>query len=306
MTAQAIPASSPPTTRQGFRFTPSVMMWPALLYLILTTQAPFFLTIYYSFFQRNLQLPMESYPFVGLDNYIGLFKDPQNLSVIWNTLVLTGGVLIITLVLGGLLAMLLNRPFMGRALVRTILISSFLIMPVVTAVVWKNLLLNYDYGFFSWLIKAFGGSPVAWLTVHPMATVITMVSWEWTPFAMLILLTGLQSLPDDQIEAARLDGANPWQEFRHIVLPHWTQALEVVILLETLNVLQVYGEIAISTAGGPGVASTNLPYYISQKLLVEGNIGVGSAAGVVAVILTNLLAVFMLRLINRNTQVGGH
>ena len=154
--------------------------------------------------------------------------------------------------------------------------------------------------------EQFGGTPVDWLAAHPMGSIIAMVSWEWTPFAMLILLTGLQSLPDDQIEAARLDGANPWQEFRHIVLPHWTQALEVVILLETINVLQVYGEIYASTSGGPGVATTNLPYYIYQRALAEGNIGVGSAAGVIAVILTNVLAIFMLRLINKNATTGGH
>jgi len=289
MTAQAqsqvqtLTASSPPS-RGGFRVTPSALILPALLYLIATTQVPFFMTVYYSFFQWNLTIPTPVHPFVGFGNYIGLITDPQNF----------------------LLALLLNRPFIGRTLLRTLLISSFLVMPVVTAVVWKNMLLNPVFGFFSWLIQQFGGTPVDWLAAHPMGSIIAMVSWEWTPFAMLILLTGLQSLPDDQIEAARLDGANPWQEFRHIVLPHWTQALEVVILLETINVLQVYGEIYASTSGGPGVATTNLPYYIYQRALAEGNIGVGSAAGVIAVILTNVLAIFMLRLINKNAATGGH
>ncbi|MFC4454516.1 sugar ABC transporter permease [Deinococcus sonorensis] len=302
--AQAIAASSPPT-RSGFRLTPGALVVPAVLYLILTTQVPFFMTIYYSFFNYNLTIPGNR-PFVGFENYVGLLTDPQNFRVILNTLVLTGGTLIITLVLGALLAMLLNRPFLGRALVRTVLISSFLVMPVVTAVVWKNMLLNPVFGFFSWMVAKLGGVPVDWLAAHPMGSIIAMVSWEWTPFAMLILLTGLQSLPDDQIEAARLDGANPWQEFRHIVLPHWTQALEVVILLETISVLQVYGEIYASTSGGPGVATTNLPYFIYQKAFAEYNIGVASAAGVIAVILTNILAIFMLRLISRNVSTGGH
>ena len=303
--AQTLTASSPPA-RSGFRLTPSALILPALLYLIATTQVPFFMTIYYSFFQWNLTIPTPVHPFVGFENYIGLLTDPQNFRVILNTLVLTGGTLIITLVLGGLLAMLLNRPFVGRTLLRTILISSFLVMPVVTAVVWKNMLLNPVFGFFSWFVTKLGGTPVDWLAAHPMGSIIAMVSWEWTPFAMLILLTGLQSLPDDQIEAARLDGANPWQEFRHIVLPHWTQALEVVILLETISVLQVYGEIYASTSGGPGVATTNLPYFIYQKAFGEYNIGVASAAGVIAVVLTNVLAVFMLWLISRNVSSGGH
>ncbi|GGJ87895.1 carbohydrate ABC transporter permease [Deinococcus aquiradiocola] len=306
MTAQAqtMTASSPPR-QGGFRVTPAALIWPALLYLILTTQVPFFVTVYYSFLNYNLTIPGD-HPFVGLDNYVGLLSDPQNFRVILNTLTLTLGTLVITLVLGGALAMLLNRPFFGRALVRTVLISSFLVMPVVTAVVWKNMLLNPVFGFLSWLVTQLGGVPVDWLAQHPMGSIIAMVSWEWTPFAMLILLTGLQSLPDDQIEAARLDGANPWQEFRHIVLPHWTQALEVVVLLETISVLQVYGEIYASTSGGPGVATTNLPYFIYQKAFAEYNIGVASAAGVIAVVLTNVLAVFMLRLISRNVSTGGH
>lgn len=306
MTATAISSSgSSPSARRGLRLSPAALVWPALLYLILTTQVPFFMTVYYSFFRYNLVDPVNR-PFVGFENYAGLLTDPQNFRVILNTLVLTGGTLIITLLLGGLLAMLLNRPFVGRALVRTVLISSFLVMPVVTAVVWKNMLLNPVFGFFSWLISSLGGTPVDWLAQYPMGSIIAMVSWEWTPFAMLILLTGLQSLPDDQIEAARLDGASPWQEFRHIVLPHWSQALEVVILLETIAVLQVYGEIYASTSGGPGVATTNLPYFIYQRAFAEYNIGVASAAGVIAVILTNVLAIFMLRLISRNVPTGGH
>jgi sorbitol/mannitol transport system permease protein len=305
MTASAVAATSTPPARRGFRLTPTALMWPALIYLILTTQVPFFMTVYYSFFRWNLQIP-GARPFVGFANYADLLSEPQNLRILGNTLVLTVGALVVTLILGAALALLLNRPFPGRALVRTLLMSSFLVMPVVTAVVWKNMLLNPVFGFFAWLSQTLHLAPVDWLSQHPMGTIITMVSWEWTPFAMLILLTGLQSLPEDQIEAARLDGASPWQEFRYIVLPHWTQALEVVILLETIALLQVYGEIYASTSGGPGIATTNLPYFIYQKGLVETNVGVASAAGVLAVIFTNVLATFLLRLISRNTQVGGH
>ena len=298
MTARALETPAPPT-RKPFRFSPTVLVWPALLYLIITTQVPFFMTVYYSFFRWNLVDP-QNRPFVGFGNYLNLLSDPQNLRVLLNTFVLTGGTLLVTVVLGAVLALLLNRPFPGRPLVRTLLMSSFLIMPVVTAVVWKNMILNPVFGFLSWLTQTLGGTPVDWLATYPMVSVITMVSWEWTPFAMLILLTSLQSLPDDQIEAARLDGATPLQEFRYIVLPFWRQALEVVILLETIAVLQVYGEIYASTSGGPGLATTNLPYFIYQKAFAEYSIGVASAAGVIAVVLTNILAVFLLRMISRN------
>ena len=236
---------------------------------------------------------------MGLGNYISLLTDPQNLRIVLNTLVLAGGTLAVTLILGGALAMLLNRNFPGRALLRTLMISSFLVMPIVTAVVWKNMLLNPVFGFFSWVVGSLGGVPVDWLAQYPMASVIAMIAWEWTPFAMLILLTGLQSLPEDQLEAVRLDGASPWQEFRYVVMPHWTQAIQVVVLMETIALLQVYGEIYGSTSGGPGVATTNLPYFIYQKAFAEYNIGLASAAGVLTVILTNVLAVYLLRMINR-------
>ncbi|GGL04931.1 carbohydrate ABC transporter permease [Deinococcus radiotolerans] len=299
MTAAATtPATTAPTPRRGFRLSPAALIWPAMLYLILTTQVPFFMTVYYSFFRYNLAIP-GSRPFVGFANYRNLLTDPQNLHILWNTVVLAGGTLILTLIIGAALALLLNRDFPGRALLRTLLISSFLIMPVVTAVVWKNMLMNPVFGFFSWVVTGLGGHPVDWLAQYPMASVIAMITWEWTPFAMLILLTGLQSLPDDQLEAARLDGASPWQEFRYVVLPHWTQAIQVVVLMETIALLQVYGEIYGSTSGGPGIATTNLPYFIYQKAFAEYNIGLASAAGVLTVILTNVLAVYMLRLLTR-------
>lgn len=301
MTAAATHASAAPAPRRGFRLTPAALIWPALLYLILTTQVPFFMTVYYSFFRYNLAIP-GARPFVGLDNYRNLLTDPQNLTILWNTVVLAGGTLILTLIIGAALALLLNRDFPGRALLRTLLISSFLVMPVVTAVVWKNMLLNPAFGFFSWVLTSLGLPPVDFLAQHPMASVIAMITWEWTPFAMLILLTGLQSLPDDQIEAARLDGASPWQEFRFVVLPHWTQAIQVVVLMETIALLQVYGEIYGSTSGGPGLATTNLPYFIYQKAFAEYNIGLASAAGVITVVLTNVLAAYMLRLLTRTSR----
>lgn len=296
--------ASPPAPKRGLRLTPAALIWPALLYLILTTQVPFFMTVYYSFFRYNLVDPT-SRPFIGLANYQTLLTDPQNLRILLNTAVLAGGTLILTLLIGGLLALLLHRPFLGRALLRTLLISSFLVMPVVTAVIWKNMLLNPVFGFFSWVVTRLGGTPVDWLAQYPMASLIAMITWEWTPFAMLILLTGLQSLPDDQLEAARLDGASPLQEFQHIVLPHWTQAIQVVVLMETIALLQVYGEIYGSTSGGPGVATTNLPYFIYQKAFAEYNIGLASAAGVITVILTNILAVYLLRMIGRSRSSQG-
>ena len=176
-------------------------------------------------------------------------------------------------------------------------------MPVITALIWKNSLLNPVFGLFSVVSRAFGVAPTDFLAQYPMASIIAMVTWEWTPFAMLILLTSLQSLPTDQLEAARLDGASDLQEFWYIVLPHWSRAFEVVVLLEAIFILQIYGEIYISTSGGPGTATTNLPYFIFQKAFGEYSIGMASAAGVLAVVLANIVTAFFLRLVNRNVTI---
>ncbi len=281
-----------------------LLLLPALAFLIVTTQAPFLMTIYYSLFRWNLTIPGER-PFVGLNNYLSLFTDPLAVPAVVNTVILVLSVIVVTLLLGGGLAMLLNRRFRGQGLIRTLLISPFFIMPVVTAVIWKNMLLHPVFGLISDLRKALGASEVDWLAQFPMASIVTIVSWEWMPFAMLILLTGLQSLPSDQIEAASIDGAGPWTMFRFIILPHMTRAIEVTVLLETIFILQIFGEIVVTTSGGPGTATTNLPYFLYQKAFQEYNIGTASAAGVIAVVIANIMASFVLRLVGSNIRNPG-
>ncbi|GGJ46825.1 carbohydrate ABC transporter permease [Deinococcus roseus] len=292
-----------PQQRQPVNVPAVLLVLPALIYLIVTTQLPFLMTVYYSFFKWNLTIPGDR-PFIGLSNYLSLFTDSQNLHVILNTIVLMLSVVVLTVVIGGAVAMLLNRRFLGRGIVRTLFISSFLVMPVVTAVVWKNMLMNPVFGFFGWVSQQLGLPVVDYLSTYPMQSIITMVTWEWTPFAALILLTGLQGIPEEQLEAARLDGCNPLQEFWYVIIPNWMKSLEVVILLETIFLMQVYGEIYTATSGGPGISTTTIPYFIYQKAFAEYNIGLASAAGVIAVLFTNLVASVMLRIIGRNIQGG--
>jgi sorbitol/mannitol transport system permease protein len=290
--------------RRVQRLPAMLLLLPALIYLIVTTQVPFLMTIYYSLFRWNLTIPGNR-PFVGVNNYLNLFTDPLAFPALVNTFVLVFSVIIVTLVLGFALAMLLHRRFRGQGFLRTLLISPFFIMPVVTAVIWKNMLLHPVFGLVSDLVRSFGILEIDWLERFPMASIVTIVSWEWTPFAMLILLTGLQSLPSDQIEAASIDGAGPWTMFRFIVLPHMRRAIEVTVLLETIFILQIFGEIFVTTSGGPGTATTNLPFFLYQKAFQEYNIGVASAAGVLAVVVANIMASFVLRLIGGNIRPAG-
>ena len=269
---------------------------PAIVYLIVTTQIPFLETVYYSFYRWHLNVPRR-YGFIGFGNYRGLFSDERIVPVFLNTIVLTASVVALSLVIGCGLALLLDRDFRGRGVVRTLLFSPFLVMPVVTAVTWKNMLLDPVYGLVNWLLSVVGLPYVDFFSAYPMSSVIMMITWEWAPFAMLVLLTGLQSLPPDQVEAAKLDGANARQIFFHITLPHLTRFMQIIVVIETIFIIQVFGEIYTATGGGPGLSTSNIPYLLYAKAFFEYDIGLASASAVVAVIVVNIVSIGVLRLV---------
>lgn len=278
---------------------------PGILFLVLVTQVPFILAIWFSFTNWNLLRP-DSSGFMGWDrmwrNYSRILTNADFIAVLVNTIVLTVAVVVITFVLGLGFALLLNRPFPGRALARTLLISPFLMMPVAAAVLWKNVLLDPSFGLFSYYLGLLGIRNFYALETFPMASVIAIVSWQWIPFVMLILLAGLQSLPDSTVEAARIDGASGFNMFRHIIFPHLTRFVEIALLLETIFILSEFGTIFVTTAGGPGIQTTNLPYQIFLEAFSRQNVGRASAYGIFAVILANIVIVLFLRVLRRNSE----
>ena len=203
---------------------------------------------------------------------------------------------------GILLGLLLDQAIYGQGIVRILVISPFFIMPTVAALVWKNMLMDPNYGIFAFILTRFGLSPVAWLESYPLLSIILIVSWEWLPFATLILLTALQSLDEEQKEAAEMDGANAISKFFYIVLPHLARAITVVILIETIFLLSVFAEILVTTSGGPGYASTNITYLVYHQALLDYDVGGASAGGVVAVILANIVAIFLLGSVGKNLE----
>jgi sorbitol/mannitol transport system permease protein len=297
----ANPQPSRSKPRSSKRNPTSWLLGPALLLLIVCTQVPFIMTIYYSFRRFNLLSP-DIQGWVGLDNYVSLLTDPILWQAMLNTLILVGWVMVVTVTVGLACAMLFNQHFPGRGIARTMVISPFFIMPVVSALIWKNMLMNPVYGIFAWIAQSFGRQPIDWLAEFPMQAIIAMVSWEWIPFALLILLTGLASLPNDVLEAAKLDGANGWQEFRFIILPHLTQTISVVVMLESIFLLTVFSEIFATTSGGPGLETTTLPYLVYLKAFGEYRIGTATAGAILAVILANIVSIFVLRSIASNLQ----
>lgn len=274
---------------------------PTLLFLIIITQIPFVFAIYYSFRNWNLNRP-GNVQWTGWRNYTRIIQSADFWPVMWNTLVLSLSVVVITFVLGMILALLLNRPFRGRALARTLLISPFLVMPVVTAVLWKNALLHATSGLSSWALTSVGLPRIDWLGQYAMASIIATVSWQWTPFVMLILLAGLQSLPLSTMEAASLDGANGWKLFRYIILPHLRSFIEIALLMEVLFILNIFGQIFVMTSGGPGIRTTNLPFDIYKVAFLEFNVSRAAAYGVLAVILANIIVLLFLRVLRNQEQ----
>ncbi|AMY67536.1 carbohydrate ABC transporter permease [Frigidibacter mobilis] len=286
---------------QASRLAGRLMISPAVVLLLLWMIVPLGMTLYFSFLRYNLLMPgMESW--AGFDNYRYFLSDPAFFTALSNTLLLVGGVLLITTVGGVLLALLLDQPFWGQGIVRVLVIAPFFVMPTVSALVWKNMFMNPVNGLFAHLAKALGMQPFDFLSVAPLLSITLIVAWQWLPFATLILLTALQSLDSEQLEAAEMDGAPPLSRFRHIMLPHLARAATVVILIQTIFLLSTFAEILVTTNGGPGTASTTLTYLVYVQSLLQFDVGSGAAGGIVAVILANIVAIFLMRMIGKNLE----
>ena len=275
------------------------MVAPSVIMLFLWMIVPLGMTIYFSLLRYNLLDPGNE-AFVGLENYAYFLSDPDFFTALFNTLILVGSVLVITVVGGVLLAILLDQPFFGQGVARLMVIAPFFVMPTVSALIWKNLLMNPVSGFFAFLSKTFGMEPVDWLGDFPLFSIIILVAWQWLPFATLILLTAVGSLDGERKEAAEMDGAGPFSLFYYIILPHLARAITVVILIETIFLLSIFAEIFVTTGGGPGLATTNIAFLVYSQALLQFDIGGASAGGIVAVILANIVAIFLVRMVGKN------
>jgi len=263
--------------------------------VILLTQIPFAATLVISFMDWNGYYPDER-GFAGFDNFVSVFTDSGARSAVFVTIILTLTVVLVSLLLGLGIALLLDRKFLGQGIVRTLMITPFLIVPVAAALLWKHALYNPDYGLFNGLLKMVFGADAPqrdWISANPLISIEAALIWQWTPFMMLILLAGLQSRPLDVVEAARIDGANSFQIFFHMTLPHLRQYIELSGLLGAIYVVQNFDHVFTITGGALGTA--NLPYYIYQTFFTAQDYGRASAAGVVTVIGTIILATFALK-----------
>ena len=288
-------AQDPGVSRaEGWRLRGPLL--PALIFMIVVTQIPFLLTLFYSTLSWNLVRP-GSRRFVGLQNYVTVVQDSQFWRVAINTVILIVGVVLISAFLGLLLALLLDRVFLGRGIVRTLLITPFLVTPVAAALIWKTTILDATNGILNFVLSPFGVHQVDWISRFPLASVMVVLIWQWTPFMMLLILAGLQSMPRDILEAGRVDGAGAFQLFRELTLPHLRRFIELGVVLGAIYLVNTFDAIYMMTQGGPGIASSNLPFYIYQRAFLGFDMGQAAAMGVVVVIFTMIIASFALRLI---------
>jgi sorbitol/mannitol transport system permease protein len=282
-------------SRRAGRLTAS----PAIILLFLWMIVPLAMTLYFST-QNYVLLDPENRDFAGLENFTYFLQSSSFLHSLLVTLKLVGSVLVITVVLGVLISVLVDAKFPGQGVVRMMLIAPFFIMPTVSALVWKNLLMNPVSGLFAWLFQWVGLTPINWFSDWPLLSVVTIVSWEWLPFAILIFVTSLQSMDQEQKEAAQMDGATAVAIFRYLTLPHLARPIAVVVMVEAIFLLNTFAEIFTTTSGGPGDATTNLPYLVFTQALLEFDVGTASAGGLVAVVLANVVAALLLRVFGKS------
>jgi sorbitol/mannitol transport system permease protein len=287
------------TNRRALRSWP--LLTPAVSVLLLWMIVPLVMTLWFSFQRYNLQNPLIE-GFAGWNNYKFLLANKTLWVSIVNTIVLVGSVLAISIVFGVLFAVVYDVEFPGRTIARLLVIAPFFVMPTVAALVWKNLLMHPVNGLFAYVARWLGIGAVDWFANMPMFSVVMIVSWQWIPFATLILLTAMQSLDREQMEAARMDGAKGPTLFWFIILPHLLRPISVVVMIETIFLLSVFAEILVTTSGGPGTATTNLTYFIYVKALLQWDVGGASAGGVIAIVLANIVAAFLVRTVARNLE----
>lgn len=307
------------------RYLPRLLQAPAVVLLLLWMLIPLGMTLYFSFIRyvlNSLRRPEWTTPSLsnwrGFGNYeYVLFHAKDFWFAVQNSMFIVISILFLTVVMGLAIAVLINRSFPGRGIVRVLLISPFFVMPAVNAVLWINMILDPVLGLNGLAVEGInelvnglrdfpvlGGFFSLWPEFQPISfratqtaayAVIMMVTWQWTPFAVLIFMTSLQSEDQQQKEAAVLDGANAWSQFRNMTLPHLARPIAIVVMIQSIFHLSLYAEIEIVSRGN---GNKNLPYLIGE--FTSNNIGAASATGILAVILANIVAFFLLRMVGKN------
>jgi sorbitol/mannitol transport system permease protein len=297
-TATQVPGRAPgaPRRRRENPWSRRLPLLPALVFTVVVTQVPFLFSLYYSLTDWKV-VPPTPQTFVGIANYLEGYTNGFFLEAVGTSVVMTVSAVLGSLVVGTALALLLDRSFPGRGIVRTLLITPFLVMPVVAGLVWTNQMFSTQFGVLNWILTGVGLDAVSFVQQAPTWSIVTVLVWQWAPFMMLIVLAGLQGQPTDVLEAARVDGAGGFGIFRWITLPLLRPYLELGILLGSIYLIQVFDHVEVITGGGPG--STNVPFFVYQRSIGGGwEFGLASAYAIIVVLASIVIANFALRLLS--------
>jgi len=273
-------------------------MLPALIFTIVVTQIPFLFTLFYSLTDWRID-NTDPREFIGVDNYTSLTSESEKFfrDAAWISVQMTVMAVLFSLIVGTLLAILLDRKFFGQGFVRTLLITPFLVMPVVAGLMWKTQMFNFNFGIINWLLNLVGIESIEFASRYPLFSVVVVLVWQWSPFMMLIVLAGLQGQDPSTLEAARVDGATSFGIFRQITFPQLRPFLELGTLLGAIYLIQVYDHIEVIVGGQPG--ANNLPFYIAQRSIGGGNrFGLASSYSIIVVIASIIIANIGLRVLS--------
>lgn len=295
-----------PAPRRGERLLAWGLLLPCLAAVCAFAFWPIIYSMVLSLHRIVLGLPGLGEPFVGLGNYARLLADPTARASAGVTLIFVAASTLAEVALGTLMALALDKSFRGRGLVRAAVLVPWAIPTVVASQMWR-FILNDRYGLLNWLI--FGdqvGSYRAWLAEPgwALAAVISADVWKTSAFAALIVLAGLQTIPRELNEAAALDGAGPWQRFRHLTLPLVLPALAVALVFRTMDAFRVFDLVYVMTQGGPANATNVLQFYGYKKMFAEGFMGYGSAVSVMVFVMVLAVSLLYLRLVGRRLLRG--
>lgn len=272
-------------------------LMPAIAFVAIVSVVPVLFSLWYSLTEWTI-VPPSPRRWIGVGNYAEALSNGLFREAVWVSLLMTVSAVLLSLFLGTLAAVLLDHAFLGRGLARTLMITPFLVMPVVGGLIWRDQMLSAAFGALNWGLEGLGSERIEFVSRYPLWSIVAVLVWQWTPFMMLIMLAGLQSQPTEVLEAARVDGARSHSIFFQITLPHLMPYFQLGILLGAIYLIQVYDHIDVITGGGPD--STNVPFFILERSLGGGwDFGQASAYAIVVVVGSIVLATMFMRLLGR-------
>ncbi|MDO4547608.1 MAG: sugar ABC transporter permease [Clostridia bacterium] len=288
------------------RYTDKYFALPAIIWVAVTTQIPFLATIIFSMVRWNLVRPDQGINFVWFENYAYFFwgsRSTEFWQIVGQTLVITGGALAACTFFGFLISLLLDNVIPGINIVRTLVLGPFFVMSTTTGVIWKVTIINMTFGWYALICNALGLPVLDLLSNYSVPLVIFLFVWQWMPFFVLVMLGGLQSISEEVLESAYLDGCKWWPMTFKIKLPMIFNHIQVAIMLGLIFIFKEFGLILVTTAGGPGKKSYTLAYYIYDQMFVSKRVGRAATISVLMVILVLLVVNLLQKAIKKRNQM---